>query len=224
MIKMVVFDMAGTVVDEDNVVYKTLQRALNNGGIAVTLQQVLADCAGKEKSIAISDITYKYEPLTKNAVVRDMYEDFLDMLDEAYEHLDVIPVRGAEEIFRELKRLGIYRALNTGYNARTANQLICKLGWELDEDFDALVTASDVMKTQPHPDMIIQAMEQLTILDSKQVLKIGDSSIDIQEGKNAQCGITVGITTGAHTRAQLEAAEPDYVIDHLSDLLAIVRR
>jgi len=32
MIEMVVFDMAGTTVDEDNVVYKTLQKAINESG------------------------------------------------------------------------------------------------------------------------------------------------------------------------------------------------
>ena len=30
MIKLVVFDMAGTTINEDNVVYKTLQKAVNN--------------------------------------------------------------------------------------------------------------------------------------------------------------------------------------------------
>jgi hypothetical protein len=31
MIKMVVFDMAGTTVNENNVVYKTLQKVYNSG-------------------------------------------------------------------------------------------------------------------------------------------------------------------------------------------------
>jgi len=56
MIKMVVFDMAGTTVDEDNVVYKTLQHTINNAGYDFTLEQVLATGAGKEKLKAIKDI------------------------------------------------------------------------------------------------------------------------------------------------------------------------
>ena len=32
MIRMVVFDMAGTTVDENNVVYKTLQKTINAAG------------------------------------------------------------------------------------------------------------------------------------------------------------------------------------------------
>ena len=34
-IQMVVFDMAGTTVDEQNVVYKTLHKALNDYGVDV---------------------------------------------------------------------------------------------------------------------------------------------------------------------------------------------
>ena len=56
MIKLVVFDMAGTTVDEQNVVYKTLQKAINHGGIPVTLEDVLETGAGKEKKAAIIDI------------------------------------------------------------------------------------------------------------------------------------------------------------------------
>ena len=36
MIKLVVFDMAGTTVDEDNVVYKTVRTAINFAGYDFT--------------------------------------------------------------------------------------------------------------------------------------------------------------------------------------------
>ncbi|MBS1527010.1 MAG: HAD family hydrolase, partial [Bacteroidetes bacterium] len=55
-IKMVVFDMAGTTVDENNVVYKTVQQAINQAGFNVTLDEVLAQGAGKEKLQAIKDV------------------------------------------------------------------------------------------------------------------------------------------------------------------------
>ncbi len=221
---MVVFDMAGTVVDEDNVVYKTLHKALENGGVHVTLDQVLADGAGKEKSKAIADIAMKYDPSRSEYDVESMYHNFVVLLDQAYENLHVTPIAGATDIFKELKRMGVYRILNTGYNKKTAMQLISKLGWEKDLDYDDIVTASDVPKTRPFPDMIFMAMELMGISDAGTVAKIGDSAIDVEEGKNAGCGLTVGITTGAHTRQQLAAANPDYIIDRLSELLPLVKK
>ena len=218
MINMVVFDMAGTVVNEQNVVYKTLQKAINNGGIPVTLEQVLADGAGKEKKAAIIDIAEKYAPGQTSDAIDNMFQYFLEELDTAYADLDVIPIEGAEEVFELLIENGIWVVLNTGYNRQTAEKLIAKLGWVKEEQFDELVTASDVANARPHPDMILHAMELFEMSDASEVLKIGDSNIDIEEGKNAGCGITVGITTGAQTREQLAAASPDHIIDSLLDL------
>ena len=53
-IKMVVFDMAGTTVNEDNIVYKALRNAINSvGGFDLSLEEVLEHGAGKEKLEAI---------------------------------------------------------------------------------------------------------------------------------------------------------------------------
>jgi phosphonatase-like hydrolase len=224
MINMVVFDMAGTVVNEQNVVYKTLQKAINHGGIPVTLDQVLADGAGKEKKAAIMDIAEKYAPGQTIEAIDKMFAYFLEELDKAYADLDVIPIEGAETVFEELIENGVWVVLNTGYNRETAEKLVGKLGWEKEAHFDELITASDVPNARPHPDMILRAMELFEMTDASEVLKIGDSTIDIEEGKNAGCGITVGITTGAQTRDQLAMASPDYIIDNLHELLEILNR
>ena len=47
-IELAVFDMAGTTVNEDNVVYKTVRAALAKHGVDVTLETVLECGAGKE--------------------------------------------------------------------------------------------------------------------------------------------------------------------------------
>jgi phosphoglycolate phosphatase-like HAD superfamily hydrolase len=70
--------------------------------------------------------------------------------------------------------------------------------------------------------MILLAMERFGITDAKEVAKIGDSIIDIEEGRNAGCGLSIGITTGAHTAAQLATANPDFIIHHLVELLPII--
>jgi phosphonatase-like hydrolase len=220
--KIVVFDMAGTVVNENNVVYKTLRKAIVDGGVSVTLDQVLADGAGKEKSDAIRFIVNKYAPQVDSEMIGVMYNNFLTLLNEAYETLIVTPISGAEEVFRELKKRDIFVVLNTGYQEKTANQLLSKLGWDIGTTFDELVTASDVTQARPHPDMILEAMKWLDVTDAKQVMKVGDSIVDIEEGKNAGCGLTIGITTGAHTRAQLESAYPDHIVDSLREILAFV--
>lgn len=222
MIKMVVFDMAGTTVDENNVVYKTLRQAINEKGYNFTLDQVLAEGAGKEKLQAVKSILSAYANVTDENVANEIFSRFLVLLEEAYNTLDVLPQPNANELFKALKERDILIVLNTGYNRETAEKLVAKLGWEIGADIDELVTATDVQQNRPNPDMIWYAMKEFRITDAAEVVKVGDSIIDIEEGQNAGCKYSVGITTGAHTYEQLQTAKPDYIINNLMELLPIV--
>ena len=221
MIKMVVFDMAGTTVDEDNIVYKTLQRAIADHGYPFTLDQVLAEGAGKEKLQAIKSIL-AINQIDDDPLSSAIYQHFLILLNEAYTYLDVRPQPHAAEVFQLLKQQKILIILNTGYDAETAQSLVQKLGWEKGIIYDDLITASEVKNGRPHPDMILYAMQNFKIRKPGEVIKVGDSAIDIEEGKNARCALSIGITTGAHSRQQLSAAHPDFIISDLLDLPEII--
>jgi len=96
------------------------------------------------------------------------------------------------------------------------------LAWlaQLEEAVSA--STRDVQQARPHSDMILHAMHLFSLSKPEEVVKVGDSVVDIEEGKNAGCGLTIGITTGAHTRQQLASAHPDHIIDRLNDLLPLM--
>ncbi len=215
-IELAVFDMAGTTVNEDNVVYKTVKAALAKSGMEVSLDTVLEFGAGKEKFKAIADILEKTK--TTGVDPNAVFMDFKNMLEEAYANLEVTTYDGVEELFTLLKSKGVKVVLNTGYDHKTAKSLLNKLGWVPGEQIDALITADDVVKGRPSSEMIDKAMAMFGITAPDKVLKAGDSVIDIEEGKNANCGWTVGVLTGAQTREQLATAEPSMILDSLSDL------
>ena len=215
-IQLAVFDMAGTTVNEDNVVYKTVRAALAKHGVDVSLETVLTFGAGKEKFKAISDILTESNNNSVDANV--VFENFKEMLAEAYANLDVTTYDGVEELFKILKSKEVKVVLNTGYDQKTAQSLLNKLGWVPGNQIDAVITADDVVKGRPSSEMIDKAMEMFGITESENVLKAGDSAIDIEEGKNANCGWTVGVLTGAQSREQLETAEPSMILDSLADL------
>jgi len=218
-IKLAVLDMAGTTVDEDNVVYKTLRNSVVKYGIEVDLETVLKYGAGKEKLKAITDVLeFLNQPTDKATTI---FEDFSIALKNAYEELEVKPIVGVSEFLDELRAKNIIIVLNTGYNSKTANQLLEKLGWKKGVQYDALITADDVVNGRPSPEMILKAMELFDIKDSKSVLKAGDSAIDIEEGKNANCGITIGVLSGAQTKEELEEANPDYIFDNITQISSL---
>jgi phosphonatase-like hydrolase len=216
--------MAGTTVNEDNIVYKTLQAALNHYNIPVDLNHVLLYGAGKEKFQAIKDVISNSPYELDEMLQLEAFNYFLKQLDIAYVNFDVTPMPGAEQVFAALKQSGIKVVLNTGYNRSTAENLLTKLGWSEGQQIDLLVTASDVLHNRPMPDMIFYAKNYFQLTDTKHMVKIGDSCIDIEEGKNAGCLLNIGITTGAQTETQLMEAKPDYIVHSLTDLLDIISK
>lgn len=214
-IQLLVLDMAGTTIDENNVVYKTLANAVNNYGYNVSLEKVLEICAGMEKASAIRNLLENIGGNTNDTEV--IFKNFSDDLAIAYEKLDVKPINGVENFLIKIKSSGKNIVLNTGYTEKIAQQLLSKLNWKRDVHFDELITADDVSESRPSPEMIKLAMSKFGITDPKTVMKAGDSAIDIEEGKNAGCGLTIGVLSGAQTREQLEAAKPDYIFNSLSE-------
>ncbi len=222
-IDLVVFDMAGTTVNEDNIVYKTVQQVINDEGFTISLQDVLEHGAGKEKYQAIIDILTKVTSCENpESVAKKAFSNFKPILEKLYKKLHVVAFDRVEELFDVLKNNNIKVVLNTGYDAKVANQLLKKIGWKKGVNYDALLTADDVIKGRPDKEMICKAMQMFKITDASRVLKVGDSAIDIEEGKNANCGITVGVLTGAQSKEQIAKASPDFIIKELIELIKII--
>jgi len=222
-IKMIVFDMAGTTIDEDNIVYKTLHKSINEYNVDVDLSAVLEIGAGQEKLTAIKDIVSKYGTQEDLLKANDMYHYFINHLQTAYEEFDIKAMQNAASVLMNIRSKGILVVLNTGYDRATAQFILNKIKWTQLNEYDLLVTATDVEKNRPAPDMIHYAMKLFSIKDPKEVVKIGDSKIDIEEGQNAHCLYSIGITTGAQTKAQLMEANPDNIIDNLDELISFLK-
>jgi phosphonatase-like hydrolase len=221
-IAMVVFDMAGTTVNEGNVVYRTLHKAIEKKCPSISFEDVLKWGAGKEKLQAIKETLSGNNISLNEATIQEIFKEFLGLLDIAYANLIVVPTNNTERLFNELRAMEIKVVLNTGYNTITAISLLNKLNWVKGVHYDLLVTSSDVNNNRPMPDMILFAMDKLGIDDAATVIKVGDSTIDIEEGKNAGCLYNIGVTTGAHTKVELLTANPEYIFDNIYDLKSLI--
>lgn len=98
-----------------------------------------------------------------------------------------------------------------------------KLSWKNNPLIDATICSDEVPQGRPAPFMIQTLMEQLGVDDASKIVKVGDTEVDVLEGRNAACGLVVSVTTGAYTRNQLETYHPDHIIDSLSELSAYIR-
>lgn len=220
MIKLVIFDMAGTAINEDNVVYKTLTKSIKEGGVEVTLDEVLLHGAGKEKKQAIQDVL-ESKKVTDDALVEKIHTAFRSHLKTAYNDLPLEVFPSVDQFITEARRKGVKIAFNTGYKRKMADYILYRVGYEVGNHIDMLVASDDVSKGRPHPDMILKICDELEV-SLQNTIKIGDSGIDISEGQHAGVALSIGVTTGAQKRVEIEEYNPDYVIDDASELWAIM--
>jgi phosphonatase-like hydrolase len=216
---LVVFDIAGTTVNDEESVNRCVRSALEAVGLSVTPAQVNA-VMGVPKPIALATLIGE-SPMRDQLIdrVAEIHRDFVSRTVAFYEtDRSVFEVPGASAVFRALHAAGIKVALDTGFDREITDVILGRLGWKNAGLIDATVTSDEVARGRPHPDMIQHLMARLDLADSSRVAKIGDTPSDIEEGKNAGCGMVVGVTRGTHTREQLEPSGPTHLIETVADL------
>jgi phosphonatase-like hydrolase len=221
-VKLAVFDMAGTTVADDNAVAAAFKKAFEVFGYNVA-EEDIKPLMGYKKPVAIQCMLEKMGIETDEDLVKDIHGEFeIEMIDHYEYSPDVKAMPGAEDILMQLKERGIKIALNTGFSKVIADTILSRLQWIERGIADDYIASDEVEEGRPQPFMIQALMQRAGIDDPEEVIKIGDTEVDINEGINAGCGLVVAVTTGAFTRDQLEPYAPDYIIDDLSQLPALI--
>ena len=226
-IQLAMFDMAGTTVndkvDGHPLMVISMMRAFAKHGIELA-PNLINKHRGKQKSEAIQTLlreVAELSPADAERVGDGVYREFLRELESNLSGISEID--GATELFRHLRSKNIYIGVGSGFPMGVVQAIISQLGW-LDKGLlDYVESAEQVGVGRPNPKMIHDAMQQLSIIDGRKVVKIGDTVVDVQEGKNAGAW-TVAVLTGSQTETQLMAAAPDYILSSIRELRTLIPR
>lgn len=226
-IELVVFDIAGTTVRDNGSVADAFIAAFRDFDFEIPRDEV-RKFMGFRKIDAIALLLEKFAPAHKDdeQLIDRIHIRFIDTMIAFYrDDQDLAPFPHAEKLFAGLHDRDIKVALNTGFTRSITDAILHRLRWDDRSTLiDQTICSDEVPFGRPHPDMIKKLMEDLEVTSPEKILKIGDTEVDIEEGRNAGCGIVVSVTTGAYTRGQLEAYKPDFIIDDLSELLPIIEK
>lgn len=229
-ISLVVFDMAGTTIVDNGEIEDCFYEACAQSGLKVSRDKINA-MMGWSKIVVFQ--TFWREKLGKDHPdledkVEESYNTFRDLLEAHYENTDSKPTEGAVEVINWLRENGVKVALTTGFYREVTDIILENLGWDegLDEDYvstgnsfiDMSITSDEVVKGRPHPFMIQKAMKQFGIQDSKKVVKIGDTPVDLASGRNAKCLFSLAVTNGSHTEAELSKLDNDGLLPTVGHL------
>ncbi|WP_419882206.1 pyrophosphatase PpaX [Peribacillus sp. B-H-3] len=90
----------------------------------------------------------------------------------------------------------------------------------LDEFFEVIVTLDDVVHAKPDPEPLLKALDGVGS-SPEEAIMIGDSHHDVLAGKNTGTK-TAGVAWTIKGRAYIEGYHPDYVLEHMGDLIGIL--
>ncbi|HMP92387.1 MAG TPA: HAD hydrolase-like protein [Phnomibacter sp.] len=224
-IELVIFDLAGTTVADKGSIAEAFAHAMLAHGVVVPLQAI-EPLMGYKKPEAIAIMLNRFAPADlaiTDKLIEDIHTRFEQNMIAFYQDAaNVKPLPYAEEVFAMLNKAGIKVAADTGFSSRIAQVILDQLGWLDNGLMQAAIASNQVPAGRPHPFMIQSLMQKLGVHNPKAVVKVGDTEVDVNEGRNAGCLYSIAVTTGAFSRAEIAPYQPDYILDSLSELLPIL--
>ncbi len=234
-VSLVVFDMAGTTIKDEKEVENCFAKACVLSGLEVSEERILAlqGYAKREVFTLLWTEIIRNNPEDLLKKIDQSYSLFCKILESHYEYQPIFPTDYCLETFEWLKENNIKIALTTGFYRKVADIILGKLGWltGLDKEYynasgngiiDFSITPTETGLGRPHPEMINKSMHKFGITNSKTVINLGDTPVDLQFGYNANVLLSLGITNGTHTREQLVVEKNDGLLANLSELRSII--
>jgi phosphonatase-like hydrolase len=230
-IQLIVFDMAGTTVRDDNEVLQCFFEAAQETGLTAEADRVNAMMGLPKKVVfqTLWDDQIGASHADYGAKVDASYDRFRTILETHYRTQPVEPTEGCLELFDWLRGQGIAIALTTGFYREVTDIILGRLGWDqgldnryvgtADSSIQCSVTPSEVYGNEgrPAPFMIQKAMYRLGVSDPKSVIVIGDTPSDLASGRHAGCLYACGVTNGTHTEPQLAQHANDGLFSSLAE-------
>ncbi|MGW5521484.1 phosphonatase-like hydrolase [Gordonia sp. NPDC003950] len=220
--ELIVFDMAGTTVQDDGLVVTSFLAADEHAGLSATdadraeMLDYVAATMGQSKITVFRHLAKGNEEQAQ-AANKEFERTYAHLVAEGKSS----PMPGAEELFSRCREMGVKIALTTGFAESTQAAILDDLGWNAIAD--AVVCPTDTVRGRPHPDMALAAVIATRTSAVDAMMVVGDTSSDVTTGLRAGAGIVVGVTSGAHDEARLHSAGAHHVIDSVADLAHLIR-
>lgn len=223
MKELIIFDMAGTTINDRDEVYRVLREATERTGARYSdaeFQQLM----GTEKKYAIEKLMAIGGIETTREAVDEAWEWFRKELRQTYELNPPTVLPGVEEALKTLREAGIKVGLTTGFSREITEVILEALGWTGSELIDSTAAGDEVPAGRPEPYLIQKVMEDVGVTDPAKVISVGDTEADIQSAHKA--GVTsVGVLTGHLSRREFADLGADMVLGSVADFtdLALVK-
>lgn len=200
-LKAIVFDWAGTMIDHGSRAPALVFREIFSGrGVEITEAHARQPMGMAKRDhiaavAAIDEVAHAWKARfghpCREEDVDAMYRDFLPLQKSTLaEHCQMIA--GATEIATLCRRIGLKIGSSTGYT-RELMEVVSAAAKQQGYEPDCVLCAEDAPKGRPAPYLLFEAAKRLDVYPMCCMIKVDDTPVGIEAGRNAGCW-TVGIT------------------------------
>lgn len=218
-LEAVIFDWAGTTVDYGCMApILAMKQAFLQQELSITLDEI-REPMGMLKIDHIKailnmdrvrlDFNEKYGRNVEPHEIQKIYEQFeMNIFSMLHEHTKIIT--GVLDVQTYLRSNHIKIGSTTGYTKKMID-IVAESAKDQGYTPDFIISADQVKRGRPYPYMLHQNLATLDIMDTRSVIKIGDTVVDIQEGLYAGCW-SVGVIKGSSmlglSQAEIDSMQP----------------
>lgn len=208
MIKTVLFDFDGTLIDTNDLIYHSFDYTFKKFGYSFTEEEIL-----QFNGPPLRETFSKINPELAEEMIETYREhnaahhaEYVKLFPNVKETLDILQEKGYDlGVVTAKMREGVEQGMEiTGIGSY----------------FDTIITIDDVTNPKPHPEPVLKALEKLNAVPDTAIM-IGDNYHDIIAGNKAGTK-TAGVSWSVKGKEYLKQFNPTYMLEDMTDLLAIV--
>lgn len=207
MLKLLIFDLDGTLIDSKNDIANALNWALVNNGEAALSHDLIHEYAGAGIQPLIRKNYASDRPLLAENIIRDFKKYYSDNL--------IVHTRLFPQAVETLEHFSDWqKVILTNKTNEFIPPILDHFG--LNHFFKSVYGRNSFPTRKPDPAPILAIAEEYQ-LNTNQILIIGDTDADILAGHNAGTN-TCAALYGYGVKQELLRMGPTYTIESLNDL------
>ncbi|RYH08961.1 HAD-IA family hydrolase [Tropicimonas sp. IMCC6043] len=208
-LRLVVFDVDGTLVDSQAHILAAMARAFDGIGRPVPPRDEVLSIVGLSLAVAVARLAPDLDAESQAALVEGYKAGFADIrMSGAADEMSPLYPGALDALDGLLAREDLLLGIATGKSRRGLDHLLA--AHRLTGRF-ATEQVADHHPSKPHPSMLLAALAE-TGVEARDGVMIGDTSYDMEMGRAAGLR-TIGVSWGYHPARALLAAGAEIVID-----------